>query len=71
MKFTQSELDTLSAFQSQLLEMRGTIGSFDLQIDTERSRKGYINPLQANFTTMHNSLTALANTMQKLVEVGA
>jgi hypothetical protein len=71
MKFTQSELDTLSAFQSQLLEMRGVIGTFDLQIDAERNRRGHINPLQANFTTMHNSLSALATTMQKLVDVGA
>ncbi|WP_373539336.1 hypothetical protein [Chamaesiphon sp.] len=33
MKFTQSELDSLAGFPEQLIAMRETLSTFDLQVD--------------------------------------
>jgi hypothetical protein len=71
MKLTQSELDTLAAYPTQLIEMRDTLRTFDLQIDPDRDNRGISNPLQADFRTMHNSLCSIVTTMQKLIDTGA
>lgn len=71
MKLTQSELDTLSAYQSQLEEMRASLRAFDLQVDEVRSNKGYRNPLQADFVVMSQSLSSVTTIMRKLIGAGA
>ena len=70
MKFTQSELDSLAGFPEQLIAMRETLGTFDLQVDPT-FRSSYINPLQAVRRDMHNNLTAVATAMQQLIDVGS
>jgi hypothetical protein len=70
MKLTQSELDTLSAYQPQLTEMRDTLKTFDLQVDLEQNSRGNYNALQVDFRVFHNSLTAMATTMQKYIDAG-
>jgi hypothetical protein len=70
MRFTQSELDSLAGFPEQLIAMRETLSTFDLQIDPA-SRSAHINPLQAVRRDMHNQLTAVATAMQQLVDAGA
>jgi hypothetical protein len=70
MKLTQSELDTLSAYQPQLTEMRDTLKTFDLQVDPEQNSRGNYNALQVDFRVFHNSLTAMATTMQKYIDAG-
>jgi hypothetical protein len=71
MKLTQSELDILAAYPAQLIEMRDTLRTFDLQVDPDRNSRGVPNPLQTDFRTMHNSLCSIATTMQKLIDAGA
>jgi hypothetical protein len=53
MKLTQSELDILSTYPDQLVAMRDTLRTFDLQIDPERNSRGFSNPLQSEFRLMH------------------
>jgi hypothetical protein len=71
MKLTQSELDTLSAYQLQLEEMRASLRNFDLQVDEAQSSKGHRNPLQVDFVVMNQSLSSVATTMQKYIGAGA
>jgi hypothetical protein len=71
MKLTQSELDILSPYPDQLVAMRDTLRTFDLQIDPDRDSRGVCNVLQADFRTMHNSLCSIVTTMQKLIDTGA
>ena len=70
MKFTQSELDSLAGFPEQLIAMRETLSTFDLQVDPTFN-SNYINPLQAVRRDMHNSLCSIATTMQQLIDAGA
>ncbi|WP_373538764.1 hypothetical protein [Chamaesiphon sp.] len=70
MKFTQSELDSLAGFPEQLIAMRETISTFDLQVDPTHSLTR-INLLQTVRRDMHNGLTAIATTMQQLIDAGA
>ena len=69
MKFTQSELDSLAGFPEQLIAMRETLSTFDLQVD--QTKPLYINPLQAVRRNMHNQLSAVATAMQQLIDAGA
>jgi hypothetical protein len=71
MKLTQSELDTLSAYPSQLTEMRDTLKTFDLQVNEEHNSRGFQNALQTDFRVMHNALYSVASTIQKLIDAGA
>jgi hypothetical protein len=71
MKLTQSELDILTGFQSQLTEMRDTLRTFDLQVDVGRNRFGEVNELQREFTNIHNSLCTIATTMGKRIAIGS
>jgi hypothetical protein len=70
MKFTQSELDSLAGFPEQLIAMRETLSTFDLQVDTTHSLTR-ANLLQTVRRDMHNGLTAIATTMQQLIDAGA
>ena len=70
MKFTQSELDSLSGFPEQLIAMRETLSTFDLQVDPTQSLTR-MNLLQTVRRDMHNGLTAIATTMQQLIDAGA
>ena len=67
MKLSQAEVDTLSIHIPQLLEMRDTLKTFDLQIDEEYANKGFQNILQADLMLMHNTICSLVNVMQKHV----
>jgi putative lipoic acid-binding regulatory protein len=71
MKLTRSELDILAAYPDQLIAMRDTLRTFDQRIDPEQSSKGHYNALQVDFRVFHNSLTAMAKTMQKYIDAGA
>jgi hypothetical protein len=74
MKLTQSELDTLSAYQSQLVEMRASLRTFDLPASEMVGMMGgqhQSSELQGDFYKMHNQLSSIAATMQRLVEAGA
>jgi hypothetical protein len=70
MKFTQSELDSLAGFPEQLIAMRETLSTFDLQVDPTHSLTRS-NLLQTTRRDMHNGLTAIATTMQQLIDAGA
>ena len=70
MKFTQSELDSLAGFPEQLIAMRETLSTFDLQVDPTHSLTR-ANLLQTVRRDMHNGLTAIATTMQQLIDAGA
>ena len=70
MKFTQSELDSLAGFPEQLIAMRETLSTFDLQVDPTQSLTR-MNLLQTVRRDMHNGLTAIATTMQQLIDAGA
>jgi hypothetical protein len=70
MKFTQSELDSLAGFPEQLIAMRQTLSTFDLQVSPDQPFNRP-NPLQAARQDMHNKLTSIATTMQQLIDVGA
>jgi hypothetical protein len=69
MKFTQSELDSLAGFPEQLIAMRETLSTFDLQVDLPSPHRE--NVLQAVRREMHNGLTAIATAMQQLIDAGA
>ena len=70
MKLTQSELDILAAYPDQLIAMRDTLRTFDLQVDPEQNSRGNYNALQVDFRVFHNSLTAMATTMQQYIDAG-
>lgn len=70
MKLTQPEIDTLSIYAPQLVEIRDVLRTFDLQIDEEYASKGFQNVLQHDFMAMHNTLCSLVNTMQKHIDAG-
>jgi hypothetical protein len=71
MRLNQSELDTLSVYSSQLIEMRDNLRTFDLQPDLVQNSRGNYTPLQDDFRRFHNQLCAMSVAMQKLVEAGA
>jgi hypothetical protein len=74
MKLQQSELDILSAFQSQLIDMRSTLKTFDLPASEMVGMMGgqrQSSELQGDFTKMHNQLSLVASTMERLVTAGS
>jgi hypothetical protein len=70
MKLTQSELDTLSVYSSQLIEMRDNLRTFDLQPDLVQNSRGNYSPLQDDFRQFHNHLCSMSTAMRRLVEAG-
>jgi hypothetical protein len=71
MKLSQPELDSLTTYQSQLVDMRNQLKTFDLQVNEEQAAKGIYNELQDEFRQLHNGLSLFASLMEKRIAMGA
>jgi hypothetical protein len=71
MKLTQPELDTLTAHQTQLIEMLNQLRTFDLQVREEQAERNILNDLQVEMGQLRHHLSLCASMMKERIAMGA
>jgi hypothetical protein len=71
MKLTQPELDTLTVYQAQLIEMLNQLRTFDLQVNEKQAEKNILNELQVEIGQLRHKLSSCASMMKERIAMGA